>query len=82
MVTIEYTYHCSFSGDSWDSEPEILRLPITICDHHIRIMASDCCDTFVCPPLNDNDLAVLRRALTEWGHEEWLGLDERVEVMG
>ena len=83
MLTVEYTNHCCLEpGGPYNSEPEVLQLPITVCDHYVRIMASDVCETIIEPPLNNNDLAMLRRALTEWGHEEWLDLDERVEVMG
>jgi hypothetical protein len=77
MLTVTYQHH-GWGIDGDHNPPDCLQLPISISQAEIEIMRSDCCETIIQPSLTGNDMAVLRRALTEWGHEDWLGLEETV----
>lgn len=83
MVIVEYQYHSELSClGGCDAESEAATLPINIGTDYVLLQASDVCETIVTPALGANDLMVLRRALNEWGLQEWLDLEEQVEVNG
>ncbi len=75
----------------WDVEVydgdchERIELPVTLLDHTIELTRSEDCFDYnivVSPSLDERELSLLRRAMTEWDHDDWLGLEEEVGFIG